>query len=113
MEIRVKKIVMFEGGVETLAYFSKQMAGQFEKMGYAVFFYDLKDEKGSAKRLRKFIKPGETVMITFNFQGLEKEAGVYSERNGYIWDEYKIPCYNNAADHPYFYDNRQHNLPSG
>ena len=57
MEIRVKKIVMFEGGVETLAYFSKQMAGQFEKMGHAVFFYDLKDEKGSAKRLRKFIKP--------------------------------------------------------
>lgn len=32
-----EKIVMFEGGVETLAYFSKQMAGQFEKMGYAVF----------------------------------------------------------------------------
>ena len=113
MEIRVKKIVMFEGGVETLAYFSKQMAGQFEKMGYAVFFYDLKDEKGSAKRLRKFIKPGETVMITFNFQGLEKEAGVYSERNGYIWDEYKIPCYNIAADHPYYYDNRLHDLPSG
>ena len=109
----MKKIVMFEGGVETLAYFSKQMAGQFEKMGYAVFFYDLKDEKGSAKRLRKFIKPGETVMITFNFQGLEKEAGVYSERNGYIWDEYKIPCYNIAADHPYYYDNRLHDLPSG
>ena len=44
---------MFEGGVETLAYFSKQMAEQFVKMGYAVFFYNLKDEKGSAKRLRK------------------------------------------------------------
>ena len=45
MEINVKKIVMFEGGVETLAYFSKQMAEQFVKMGYAVFFYNLKDEK--------------------------------------------------------------------
>ena len=43
MEINVKKIVMFEGGVETLAYFSKQMAEQFVKMGYAVFFYNLKD----------------------------------------------------------------------
>lgn len=31
MEINVKKIVMFEGGVETLAYFSKQMAEQFVK----------------------------------------------------------------------------------
>lgn len=113
MEINVKKIVMFEGGVETLAYFSKQMAEQFVKMGYAVFFYNLKDEKGSAKRLRKFIKPGETVMITFNFQGLEKEDGVYSEKGGYVWDEYKIPCYNIAADHPYYYDNRLHDLPKG
>ena len=113
MEINVKKIVMFEGGVETLAYFSKQMAEQFVKMGYAVFFYNLKDEKGSAKRLRKFIKPGETVMITFNFQGLEKEDGVYSEKSGYVWDEYKIPCYNIAADHPYYYDNRLHDLPKG
>ena len=104
---------MFEGGVETLAYFSKQMAEQFVKMGYAVFFYNLKDEKGSAKRLRKFIKPGETVMITFNFQGLEKEDGVYSEKSGYVWDEYKIPCYNIAADHPYYYDNRLHDLPKG
>ena len=111
MEINVKKIVMFEGGVETLAYFSKQMAEQFVKMGYVVFFYNLKDEKGSAKRLRKFIKPGETVMITFNFQGLEKEDGVYSEKSGYVWDEYKIPCYNIAADHPYYYDNRLHDLP--
>ena len=109
----MKKIVMFEGGVETLAYFSKQMAEQFVKMGYAVFFYNLKDEKGSAKRLRKFIKPGETVMITFNFQGLEKEDGVYSEKSGYVWDEYKIPCYNIAADHPYYYDNRLHDLPKG
>ena len=43
-------------------------------------------------------------MITFNFQGLEKEDGVYSEKSGYVWDEYKIPCYNIAADHPYYYD---------
>lgn len=69
----MKKIVMFEGGVETLAYFSKQMAEQFVKMGYAVFFYNLKDEKGSAKRLRKFIKPGETVMITFNFRDSKRK----------------------------------------
>ena len=35
------------------------------------------------------------------------------KENGYIWDEYKIPCYNIAADHPYYYDNRLHDLPSG
>jgi len=102
---------MFSGGVETLTYFSKEMAKEFEKKGYAVFFYDLKSEKTDAKRLRKFIKVGETVMITFNFQGLEKEPGVYREREGYVWDEYRIPCYNIAADHPYYYHDRLRDLP--
>ena len=108
----MKRIVMFAGGVETLEYFSRQMAKQFEKMGYLVFFYDLKDEEHSAKRLRKFIKTGETVMVTFNFEGLEKEVGVYKEGIGYIWDAYKVPCYNIAADHPYFYHDRLADLPA-
>ena len=99
----IKRIVMMEGGVETLSYFSHQMAGEFQKLGYAVFFYDLKQEESSAGKLRKFIRPRETVLVTFNFQGLEKEAGVYREGIGYLWDTYHIPCYNIAADHPYFY----------
>lgn len=102
----IKRIVMMEGGVETLSYFSHQMAGEFQKLGYAVFFYDLKQEESSAGKLRKFIRPRETVLVTFNFQGLEKEAGVYREGIGYLWDTYHIPCYNIAADHPYFYDDR-------
>lgn len=102
---------MFAGGVETLEYFSRQMAKRFEELGYLVFFYDLKNEEYSARKLRKFIKTGETVLVTFNFQGLEKEAGVYKEGVGYIWDGYRVPCYNIAADHPYFYDDRLRELP--
>lgn len=108
----MKRIIMFAGGVETLEYFSRQMAKKFEEMGYLVFFYDLKDEEHSAKRLRKFIRAGETVLVTFNFEGLEKEEGVYQEGVGYIWDGYKIPCYNIAADHPYFYHDRLADLPT-
>ena len=78
----MKRIVMFEGGVETLTYFSKRLAERFSEMGYSVFFFDLKQEGQSARRLRKFIKPGETVMLTFNFQGLEQEPGVYREGVG-------------------------------
>lgn len=107
----IKRIVMMEGGVETLSYFSHQMAGEFQMLGYAVFFYDLKQEESSAGKLRKFIRPRETVLVTFNFQGLEKEAGVYREGIGYLWDTYHIPCYNIAADHPYFYDDRLKDLP--
>ncbi|MBD5555149.1 MAG: glycosyltransferase family 1 protein [Roseburia sp.] len=107
----IKRIVMFRGGVETLEYFSDAMAEKFEQMGYTVFFFDLKNEEYSAKKLRKFLKPRETVLITFNFEGLEKEDGVYREGIGYIWDTYGIPCYNIAADHPYFYHERLCDLP--
>lgn len=110
-KVSMRRIVMFAGGVETLEYFSRQMAKRFEELGHLVFFYDLKDEEYSARKLRKFIKTGETVLVTFNFQGLEKEAGVYKEGIGYIWDGYRVPCYNIAADHPYFYDDRLRDLP--
>ena len=102
---------MVIGGVETLEYFSYQMGKIFIDIGYLVFYYDLKDEKTSAKRLRKFIRTGETILVTFNFEGLEKEEGVYKEGIGYVWDEYRIPCYNIAADHPYYYHDRLYDLP--
>ena len=107
----MKRIVMVVGGVETLEYFSYRMGETFAKEGYLVFYYDLKDEPASAKRLRKFIRTGETVLVTFNFEGLEKESGVYREGIGYVWDEYRIPCYNIAADHPYYYHDRLADLP--
>ena len=47
----IKRIVMMEGGVETLSYFSHQMAGEFQMLGYAVFFYDLKQEESSCASL--------------------------------------------------------------
>lgn len=107
----MKRIVMVVGGVETLEYFSYRMGTTFAALGYPVFYYDLKDEATSAKRLRKFIRTGETVLVTFNFEGLEKEPGVYRDGIGYVWDEYRIPCYNIAADHPYYYHDRLSDLP--
>ena len=109
----MKRIVMMEGGVETLSYFSHQMAKEFERIGYPVFFYDLKNEEQSTRKLRKFLKMRETVLVTFNFQGLEQEAGVYKEGVGYIWDTYQMPCFNIAADHPYFYHEHLRELPKG
>lgn len=107
----MKRIVMMVGGVETLEYFSYQMGKTFAKEGYLVFYYDLKDETTSAKRLRKFIRTGDTILVTFNFEGLEKEPGVYKEGVGYVWDEYRIPCYNIIVDHPYYYHDRLSDLP--
>lgn len=107
----IKRIVMVVGGVETLEYFSFQMGKTFEKEGYPVYYYDLKNEAESTRRLRKFVRIRETVLITFNFEGLSKESGVYSETRGYIWDEYQMPCFNIAVDHPYYYHKRLEDLP--
>lgn len=107
----MKRIVMVIGGVETLEYFSYQMGMTFAREGYLVFYYDLKEELTSAKRLRKFIRTGETALVTFNFEGLEKEPGVYKQGIGYVWDEYHIPCYNIVVDHPYYYHDRLVDLP--
>ena len=100
------------GGVETLDYFSEQMAETWRNMGISVFVFQLRNVKDSVKRVRKFIKPGHTILVTFNFEGLEREDGIYSPDRGYVWQEYQIPCYNIAADHPYFYDNRLRGLLS-
>lgn len=108
----MKKIVLTIGGVETLEYFSKEMGKELEKMGYAIFYFDLKNAKESAKKVRKFIKVGETALVTFNFQGLEKEEEIYREREGYLWEEFQMPCFNIAADHPYFYHERLKELPT-
>lgn len=108
----ITKIIVMNGGVETLDFFSNQMAETWKEKGISVFVFDLKNAGASAKRVRKFIKPGHTALVTFNFEGLEREADVYSEASGYLWQEYQIPCYNIAADHPYFYDNRLRELLS-
>lgn len=102
---------MMTGGVETLDYFSREMAKKFEEMGYLVFFYDLEHPQSSVKKMKKFLRPGKTALVTFNFEGLEKEEGIYQDGIGYIWDTYQTACFNIAADHPYFYHERLKDLP--
>ncbi len=107
----MKKVIMFKGGVETLSYFAAQIGKELKNRGISVFYYDLKNPFESGKMVRKFIKTGETSVLTFNFQGLSKEEGLYKEGTGYIWQEYKLPCFNIAADHPYYYDRQLGDLP--
>ncbi len=100
------RIVLMQGGVETLDFFSQQLGDAFSSMGHTVFYHDLREGGSSAKHLKKFQKSGETVLFTFNFEGLEREEGLFSLREGYLWQQYKIPCFNLCVDHPYWYENR-------
>ena len=107
----MKRIVIVVGGVETLEYFAYQMGKTLEKEGYLTYYYHLKEVAESNKRLKKFNRFGETVMLTFNFEGLSQESGLYKSGKGYIWEEYDLPCYNIAVDHPYYYHKRLVDLP--
>lgn len=100
----MKKIIVFEHGVETLSYFSMQIAKYLEQAGYRVFVYDLEPEQPEeqTRKLRKFCKAGETVVITFNFNGLRGEEEFYNQGE-LIWKQLQIPCINIMVDHPFYY----------
>lgn len=106
------RLILFRGGVETLTFFSEQIAEYFVEQGWQVFWYDLHNEQKCAKRLRRFVKTGNTYMLTFNFLGLSGEEGVYDEWQGYIWEQYQMPCFNIVVDHPLYYTERYEQLPS-
>lgn len=76
----IRKLVFFERGVETLTYFSHEMAASFRKMGYQIFFFDIQAEYADTKRLSRFLKSGETAVITFNFIGLSQERSPVGDR---------------------------------
>ena len=58
------RIVLMQGGVETLDFFSRQLGDAFSAMGHTVFYHDLREGAPSAKHLKKFTKSGETVLFT-------------------------------------------------
>ena len=99
------RIVLMTGGVETLTYFSKELGKTFEEKGYKVFYYDLKEKEACFSRLKRFLKPMETVLVTFNHIGLCQEEQLYHPQYGYIWEQFQIPVYNIVVDHPLYYHN--------
>jgi glycosyltransferase involved in cell wall biosynthesis len=100
------RVILFTGGVETLDFFSLQLKKGFEELGLSAFVMDLCRAKEESKKLKKVIKTGETFVLTFNFEGLEREEGLFSLRDSYLWQQYGVPVYNIAVDHPYWYENR-------
>ena len=97
------KIVLMTGGTETLEFFSLQLKKGFEALGYKIFIFDQTVEEESAEKLYDFATPYDTILVTFNFDGIHYETSLFNMNGVSIWDERKIPCVNIAVDHPYFY----------
>nr|MBQ8253286.1 glycosyltransferase family 1 protein [Lachnospiraceae bacterium] len=101
----MKKIILFEGDIETQGYFSIQMKKELERLGHPVYLYDLRSPWKSSMEMLAFIEKGNTIVISFNFHGMCGEPQFLDEDGTYIWDALEVPCYNILADHPYYYYN--------
>ncbi len=109
LKINMEKMIVFcRNAVETLTYFSMQLADAFEAWGYEIFWMDFEMLGLSAWKLRQAVKEKEAVLITFNFIGLSGEEELWEfddtgEPVRSLWEKQKIPCLNIMVDHPMYY----------
>ncbi|MGN6714453.1 glycosyltransferase family protein [Anaerocolumna jejuensis] len=105
------KLVLFKNNVETLGYFSEQMAKTFRAMGYEVYLFDYEFFYQGISDLIWFCELGKTAMITFNFIGLGKDEDFVTEDGVLFWNQREVLCLNILVDHPFYYDKDFENLP--
>lgn len=110
-------IIFCKNGVETLSYFSAQMAQAFASRDYEIFWLDLNMTGLGAWKLRQMVPGKEAVLVTFNCIGLSGEEGLWELDDAgmacsSIWEQLGIRCLNILADHPmYYYKPLRHPVP--
>ena len=108
---KMKKVILFTGGVETQDYFSAEIEKKLKELGHETFTFDYNQEARSCSGLLRFYEKGNTAMLTFNFTGICNEAILKDEKGVYIWESLGIPCINIVVDHPFYYDRFMYQLP--
>ncbi len=115
--IMEKQVIFCKNEIETLEYFSVQLAEAFEKRGYEILWLDFNRLALGAWKLRQALKGNDAVLVTFNFIGLSWEDGLWEltpEGDGQVsfWQKEGIRCLNIMVDHPvYYYEQLLH--PAG
>lgn len=99
----IRKIIFIKNAVETLGYFSEQIALELERNGYETCFIDYERMYESMDAMLHFMDREETALVTFNFIGLRGEAVFQTESGCSIWQEENLPVLNILVDHPLYY----------
>lgn len=102
----IDRVILFKNAVETLGYFSEQIALELEHQGFDTYFIDYNNMFQTIDYLPKFAKRGSTAMITFNFVGLSQEDVFLEEKGKYIWEKYHPLILNILVDHPLYYHSK-------
>lgn len=108
----ITKLVLFKNNVETLGYFSEQMAKTFREIGYDVHIFDYDYINEGMIDLIWFCEQGKTAMITFNFIGLGKDEDFILENGELFWNQREVLCINILVDHPFYYNKDFEDLPN-
>ena len=107
----MKKIMLFEGDIETQGYFSIQLSEAFKKLGHDTFIFDLASPWNSTEKFFKFFEKNNTVLVNFNFHGMSGEEYFLDENDRMMWDALQIPVYNIVVDHPMYYHHFLEKVP--
>ncbi|MBO6133784.1 MAG: glycosyltransferase family 1 protein [Lachnospiraceae bacterium] len=107
------KLILFKNTVETLEFFSFQIAKALESLEWDIFFYDCLDPFSSYPALLRFIEGGNTAAFSFNFSGLISDPCLCQRdgRDPVFFKETGIPIINMVVDHPYYYHEALSNVP--
>lgn len=110
---KIEKVVLIKNAVETLGYFSEQIALELQEQGIEVYFVDYEDLYESIEGLKRFVTRGNTAIITFNFIGYSGEDVFLQESGATIWDGYGMSGFNILVDHPLYYHPKLEQAPEG
>lgn len=102
----ITKIIWIKNAVETLGYFSEQIASALEASGYDTYCIDYERLYESLEGVRRFAVRGETALLTFNFIGLGDEEIFREETGRFLWEAYDMKYLNILVDHPLYYHAR-------
>lgn len=102
----MQKVILIKNAVETLGYFSEQMAEGFAALSAAVYFVDYDRLFDTVEGLYGFVEPGNTTLVTFNFIGLSGEEVFFDAGGGRIWERLGVRIFNILVDHPMYFHSR-------
>lgn len=108
---QIEKVVLIKNAVETLGYFSEQIALELQGQGIEIYFVDYEDLYKSIEGLKRFVTKGNTAIITFNFIGYSGED-VFLQKSGCtLWEAYGMTALNILVDHPLYYHSKLEQAP--
>ena len=96
------RIIFIRGPIETLTFFSQQLAEALEEQGLETWFWDMKSPLDSRETFLSFRDLEHTVLLTFNFIGLNGESQFLCGTHTSLWEQYQIRTCCILVDHPMY-----------